>query len=262
MLEIRDATPADHSDYVRLFAELGVDDRVASLERFVAELMARTIVATDDGRIVGYALCEVLAEVGYIRNIVSAPAHRRSGIGYALMQALRQRFSSHGATAWCLNVKPDNAAAIGLYERCGMRTAYRSCALRVASSVPLPPVPAEVTLAPIPSHDDEAVERAFGLLRGQLASTRARPSREVLPLWRGDERVGVGLFSPSIPGAFPFRVVEPALGASFLALLRPRAPADAAYLQVGVEDDDALRAALLALGGYVELEMLHLRGGL
>ena len=51
-------------------------------------------------------------------------------------------------------------------------------------------------------------------------------------------------------------------GRTFVAHLRTRAPSDAPYLQVVVEDDEALRAELLGLGARVALEMLHLRGPL
>ncbi|HEY5937808.1 MAG TPA: GNAT family N-acetyltransferase [Kofleriaceae bacterium] len=262
MLAIRDATPDDYADYARLFPELGVDDRLPSHQRFTDELLARTLVASEDGTIVGYALCEVLADVGYIRNLVSDPARRRTGIGVALMAALRDRFLARGATAWCLNVKPDNAAAVGLYERCGLRAAYRSWTLRVPSSVQLPPVPANVTIADSPSEDDAVIEAKFGLLRGQLASGRSRPSRRCVQLRRGEDPVGIGIFSPAIPGAFPFRISDPALAAAFLAQLRALAPTDATHVQVVVEDDGPLHDAILALGGYLLLEILHMRGPL
>jgi GNAT superfamily N-acetyltransferase len=262
MLAIRDATPADYEAYARLFPELGVDDRLPSRERFTSELLARTVIATDEDGIVGYALFEVLAEVGYIRNVVSDPARRRTGIGLAMMESLRQRFLARGATTWCLNVKPDNAVAIGMYERCGLRAAYRSWTLRLRSSVELPPIPAGVTMAPSPSTDDAVIEPMFGVLRGQLASARTRPSRQVPQLRRDDQPVGIGVFSPAIPGAFPFRLLDPSLAAAFLAHLRTLAPPDARYLQVVVEEDVALYEIVLALGAYLELEILHMRGAL
>ena len=259
---IRPATVDDYDGYARLFPHLGVDDPLPSRARFADELVDRVLVATLDGTVVGYALVEVLADTGYVRNVVTDPAHRRRGIGRALMEAMRARFVAAGATTWCLNVKPDNTAAIALYRDCGLLPAYRSVALRIPSGAPLPAPPPDLELAPVTPDDDAVVEAAFGLLRGQLASARARPSRRVLLLRRAGEILGVGVFSSSIPGAFPFRVVDPALGSGFAALLRRLAPAGAPYLQLGVEDDEALAAALLAAGAYVQLEILHLRGPL
>ena len=261
-MEVRVATIEDYDAYARLFGELGVDDPIPSRVRFGDEIVARTLVAVDDTGVVGYALFEILTDTGYVRNIVSDPARRRSGIGVALMEAMRVRFAAAGATAWCLNVKPDNVPAIRLYERFGLREAYRTCSLRLAADVALPPQAPDIELVPIAPEDDELVERTFRLLQGQLASSRGRPSRRVLQLRRAGAVVGVAVFSESIPGAFPFRVVAPELGATLLAHLRTFAPPGAPYLQVGIEGDDALHAAVLALGAHVHLEIMHMRGTL
>ena len=261
-MRIRDATASDYGAYVRLVAELGVDDPVPSATRFVDELRARTLVAVDaHDEVIGYVLVEELHGVGYIRNIVSDPARRRTGVGVALMAAARARFLAAGATTWCLNVKPDNAAAIGLYARFGMRTAYRSTILRLPSGIALPPT--DLVLAPLPAERDADVEPLLRLLPGQLASARTRPSRYVLGLSRGDELLGACVYIPAMPGAFPFRLRSPAHAAAFIALLRTfTSIPNAAFLQVGVEDDDALAAEVLRLGAYVQLELLHLRGPL
>ena len=259
---IRDARPADHAAFARLFPELGVDDPLPSRERFTDELLARVIIATLDDQVVGYALFEVLAETGYIRNLVTDPACRRTGVGRALMAAMRARFLARSATMWCLNVKPDNVAAITLYERCGLRPAYHSSMVRLPTGTPLPASPDGVSVIASPPGDDDLIEPRFGLLRGQLASARLRPSRHVLQLRREDEPVGIGVFSAAIPGSFPFRFHDPTLAAAFLAHLRTLAPADARYVQVGIEDDPALRDAVIALGGSLRLEILHMRGAL
>jgi GNAT superfamily N-acetyltransferase len=260
-MEIRDATADDYLAYVPLFAELGIDDPVPSRDRFTDEIVPRMIVATDGDGVVGYALYERLADVGYIRNLVADPTRRRQGIGAALMDALRRRFVDAGATAWCLNVRPDNAAAIALYRRCGLRRMYGSYALRLPRSVTLAAPPDDVELVPVVPADDAAVEDTLHLIRGQLASARARASRQVLQLRRAGAIVGVAVLAPAIPDAFPFRVVDPALGPALAALLRDHAPGSP-FLQLGVEDDDALRDGLLALGAYLHVEIEHMRGPL
>jgi GNAT superfamily N-acetyltransferase len=262
MVEVRAATADDHDAYAALFPELGVDDPVPSRSRFVDEVVPRALVATEGGAVVGYATYEVLAELGYVRNLVTDPAHRRRGVGGALMEELRRRFAGAGATAWCLNVKPDNASAIALYERCGMRRAYLAQALRLPASVPLAPPPADLRLDPVEPDEDEAVEAALAVPRGQLASARARTSRQVLQLRRGQALLGVAVFSAHIPGAFPFRVVDPALGPALLAHLRPLAPPGAPHVQVVVEDAPALRDVLLALGARMHMETAHMNGPL
>jgi ribosomal protein S18 acetylase RimI-like enzyme len=261
-MEIRAATIDDYDAYARLVAELGIDDPTPSRARFGDELVARTLVAVDRTGIVGYALFEILTDTGYVRNLVSDPARRRSGVGVALMDAMRVRFAAAGATAWCLNVKPDNLPAIRLYERFGLREVYRSHALRLPAAAALPPPPPDLELVPVAPDDDALVERTLRLLPGQLASSRSRPTRRVVQLRRAGEVLGVAVFSGSIPGAFPFRVVDPGLAAGLLAHLRAFVPPGAPYLQVGVEDDDALRAAVVALGARVHREIMHMRGPL
>lgn len=261
-MQVRAATFDDYDAFARLFPALGVDDPMPSRARFGDELVARTLVADTGSGVVGYALIEALGDTCYLRNLVTDPAHRRAGVGRALMDAVRARARRGGATAWCLNVKPGNVAAIALYERCGLRAAYRACALRIASSVVLAAPPADVALVDLPPAADPELERAFHLLAGQLASARARPTRRVVQLVRGGAVLGLGVFSSAIPGAFPFKLRDPALAAAFLAHLRALAPAGAAYVQVAVEDDPALRAAIEALGGRAHLEILHMRGPL
>ena len=259
-MQVRGGTPDDYDAYARLMPELGVDDPIPSRERFGEELAARTVIASDGDDVVGYGLYEIMAEAGYVRNLVTDPARRRGGIGRALMEEMRRRFVAAGVREWRLNVFPGNVAAVSLYERCGMRTVYETFIVRVPAEQELAAAPGTelVDLAP---DDDDAVERAFGLLRGQLATARGRPSRRAVGLRRDGAVVGVGVFSSNIPGAFPFRVTEPALGPGFVALLRGLVP-DARYLQLGVEDDPALRDALLAHGAHVHHEIAHMRGAL
>jgi hypothetical protein len=74
--------------------------------------------------------------------------------------------------------------------------------------------------------------------------------------------MGIGVFASSIPGAFPFKLTDPALAESFLVHLRGLAAPDAPFVQVVVEGDAALRDAVLALGGYIHRETSHMHGAL
>ena len=260
-MEIRSAVPEDYDAYARLFLELGIDDPVPSRDRFAGELASRILVAVD-GDIVGYALYEVLAEVGYVRNLVSDTTRRRTGVGRALMTYLRDRFVAAGATSWCLNVKPENTAAVTLYERCGMRAMYRSQGVRMPREVALPPVPSDVTLVPVPPETDAVVEPAFHLLRGQLASARTKTDRRVVQLVRGDAVLAVAVFTPAFPGAFPCRIADAKDAAALAAHLRALSPPEASWVQLGVENDKAFCAELVRLGGFVHVEIMHMRGDL
>lgn len=259
MLTLRDATAADHAAYVRLLPELGVDDPTPSAQRFTENLAARSMVVVDGDTVVGFLLLEELGDVGYIRNLMTAPTHRRQGIGAKLMQAAHDRFERAGATHWCLNVKLDNAPAIAMYERFGMARAYTSTTLRFARDVPLIADP-RLAIDELPPALDTALEARFAILTGQFASARAK-DHQVLQLARGRDVVGVCSFSPTYPGGFPFKV-EVAGAQTFVALLRPRITVDAAWVQFVVEDDVALAAEMARLGATVQLQFQHMRGAL
>jgi hypothetical protein len=178
------------------------------------------------------------------------------------MASVRDRFLRSGAAKWCLNVKADNRAAIGLYERFGMRLHYLTTVLRLPSTTPLPAPDPALSLASVPAEIDSVIEPAFHLLPGQLASARKKPGRMIVQLARGNDVLGVGVFMAAIPGAFPFRLLAPEHAATFMALLREHTAATASYLQICTEDDAALAAQVQALGAYVHLELLHMHGPL
>jgi len=256
---VRPATVADYDGYQRLFPELGVDDPLPSRDRF-AELVRRMFVAVES-EVVGYSLFEVLADVGYVRNIVSDPGRRRGGIGVALMTAMRDHFIASGATTWCLNVKPGNAAAIELYERFGLRRVYRSTILRLPREIALPSPPPDLALVPVPPDTDPIVEPQFRLLRGQLASSRDKGGRVIRQLVRGTEVLAVGVFAFAMHGAFPCRIADPLLASALVARFRELAPGEP-WIQIGVEDDEPFRDELVRLGADVHLEIAHMRGPL
>ena len=64
------------------------------------------------------------------------------------------------------------------------------------------------------------------------------------------------------PGAFPFRVARPGHARTLLLGLQPHALPELAHMHVVVEDDEPLRALLVAAGAELRLELLFLRGEL
>jgi ribosomal protein S18 acetylase RimI-like enzyme len=90
-MEYRPVRIAD-LDAVRGFlAENGWEKRVADRERFrrMIENANRTVVAIDNGRIVGFAraLCDD-ASNGYIGTVVVSPDHRGCGIGREMVSQI------------------------------------------------------------------------------------------------------------------------------------------------------------------------------
>ncbi len=266
VITVRPAAATDYASFARLFPELQVGDPVPGEERWSNEMRGGTIIAESSGRVVGYSFFQLIGDTGYVRHVVTAPEARGCGVGTALMAALRQRFRDGGAVSWELNVKPDNQAAIRVYERQGMRPLFQSTALGltwdVVTRLPGPAVP--VTVRIVPPHEDASFERAFHLIAGQLHSGRRLPGRVIMgaSYVADGTPAGIAIFDPAFPGASPFRVAHPSFVGSLLSGLQPHALLDHPTLNLFVEDNAAAAAALVAAGAHVRLVALHYHGAL
>jgi [ribosomal protein S18]-alanine N-acetyltransferase len=78
-----------------------------------------------DGTLVGYAGLWFDGDVTQVMTIGVAPAEQRRGVGALLLGAMIDRSREFGASAALLEVRVDNEAAIGLYERFGFTTMGR-----------------------------------------------------------------------------------------------------------------------------------------
>ena len=87
------------------------------------------IAAESHGALVAYGGAWVYVGEAHIMNVAVAPGRRRRGIGEALLLELLRRSVEGGADLAYLEVRPSNAAALGLYEKLGFeavgqRTGY------------------------------------------------------------------------------------------------------------------------------------------
>jgi ribosomal protein S18 acetylase RimI-like enzyme len=269
-MHIREATPDDHATYTRLFTRLGVDDPPLDAARFVIELMPTTLVADGDEGPLGYLYFQMLGSDCYVRHVVTDAQRERRGVARALLSALRMRALALGKTSWRLNVKPENTRAVALYTALGMREVSRSHVLRLPGwPHPAPLVDddarARILVRDLARDEDEETEHAFALVAGQLEAARAIATRQLVIATDDEKRVGFALFEPSFPGAFPFRardlVVIDAI-VRFLAARTDAAPAGRAFIQLVIEDDEALSRALRARGATHVMETSHYRGAL
>jgi GNAT superfamily N-acetyltransferase len=266
MDSLRQATAGDYEAFVQLFPELRVDDPIPSRESWTANLMPGTTVVERDGRVVGYSYCQLLAESAYVRNVVVAPWARRSGVGRALMERIRDEARSRGLQLWELNVMPDNLPAIRLYRSFGLTERYRSLSLRLPWSLldRLPPAATGTSGRLLDPPRDALIERTFGLPAGLVAVARTSDRHVLLELVdepSGTPR-GYARFSPHFPGAFPFRLADPSLARLLLEQMRRYALPELDYTEVVVEDDDPLARLLVDAGAELRHEVLHYVGSL
>ncbi len=262
---VRPARGDDHGVCARLFGELETGDPPFSRARWDREMAGQSWVAEAEGAVVGYVFAQSLDGLGYVRHVAVDPAARRRGVGRALLQAAAARFAEGGARAWCLNVKPDNAPAIALYESVGMRAVHRSWGLRLAwSCLDAWPASAEAAMLQVARIDAESAgawEEAFAIPSGLLSQALAL-GRVVVGAERAGTRVGVASFDPSFPGCSPFCAADGEVARALLAAVRPHRELRHDGLKLFVERDARLQAALVDRGATIALDALHLRGDL
>ena len=81
------------------------------------------LAALTDGEVAGYAGMRTVLDEGYISNIAVSPAHRKQGLGMALVDALQREGRRRRLSFLTLEVRVGNAEARRLYERAGFREA-------------------------------------------------------------------------------------------------------------------------------------------
>lgn len=76
-------------------------------------------------RIVGYAGCDLGGGSADVMTVATVPRVRSQGVGDLLMERLARAAQLSGASALLLEVRADNAAALGLYARQGFEEIAR-----------------------------------------------------------------------------------------------------------------------------------------
>jgi ribosomal protein S18 acetylase RimI-like enzyme len=262
---IRNATPADHATVARLFLELGVEGASPSAESFAAGMMGTTLIAERNGTVAGYAFFRPMTDSAHLSQIVTAPEARRAGVGRALMEAVCERARMAGCSTLMLNVLPDNAPAISLYERFGLRRVFARHTLRmdweIVDALPASRTPHAESAREIEPDDDERVESRTNLPRGRLADRRAS-GRILRMIEAASDRVALAVFDPALPGVYPLHAPDELHALSLLRALRPLARPDARFFLLVIEDQPALTDALIAEGARWERETLRMQGAL
>lgn len=122
MSTLRDVHWTDIEQLARLERELFADD-AWSQQTWWAELAGRPrrdyVAEVEGAEVRGYAGLDHGGDVADVMTIAVAPSARGRGLGRRLLDELETRARAGRAASVMLEVRADNAAAIGLYDRAG-----------------------------------------------------------------------------------------------------------------------------------------------
>ena len=123
-VEITELTMRDYDDAVALWQRSqgvslrGADSRDA-IDRYLRRNPGLSLVARDEGALVGAVLCGHDGRRGYVHHLAVDEAHRGRGIGRALAERCLAGLRSLGIEKCHLFVVRDNADARGFWRRAG-----------------------------------------------------------------------------------------------------------------------------------------------
>lgn len=97
-------------------------------EQFASELAGtrpRFLVAEEEGRVIGYAVCWIVAGEAELLNLAVHPERARGGVGRGLLAAAMRAAAAEDCSKMTLEVSARNAPAVRLYESAGFRVVGR-----------------------------------------------------------------------------------------------------------------------------------------
>lgn len=122
---LRPATIDDVAGLLEVESRAFTQDRLSrrSFHHLLTKGHAACLVVEDGGRLLGYALVLLRRTTALARlySLAIDPAARGRGLGAALLDAAERAAHDEGALFLRLEVRPDNAAAIALYQARGYR---------------------------------------------------------------------------------------------------------------------------------------------
>jgi GNAT superfamily N-acetyltransferase len=134
-LTLRRATPGDVPEIAAMRSATGWAVHEWALRAVIGQPHARCVVVTDaDGALAGVGSGIAYAPLGFVGNMVVAEAHRRRGVGTAILDDVAGWLERGGCTRIELNATDDGQH---LYVRHGFASRGTSAVARVRRSVSL-----------------------------------------------------------------------------------------------------------------------------
>ncbi len=123
-IDIRAMQLEDYEDVLALWQGmpgigLSSADSKAALAQFLSRNPGLSLVALDDGQVVGTILAGNDGRRGYLYHMAVAPAYRRRGVGKTLLQRCLAALEAVGIEKSHLFVYQENEEAKRFWEKCG-----------------------------------------------------------------------------------------------------------------------------------------------
>ncbi len=124
-MEIRSFASADTESVIALWRACELvrpwNDPRRDIERKLEVEPELLLVGVLDGRIVGTVMAGYEGHRGWLNYLAVDPDHRGRGYGRLLVHSAEERLASRGCPKVNLQVRTENAAAIGFYQHLGYR---------------------------------------------------------------------------------------------------------------------------------------------
>jgi GNAT superfamily N-acetyltransferase len=225
-LALRDATMDDYAGIAAMREGVGWDVTGWALRAVIGQPDARCVVAeAADGTLAGVGSGIVYGPMGFIGNMVVAEAHRRRGVGSAILEAVSTYLTDAGCVRLELNATSDGRP---LYERHGFESVGTSRVARVPRSTTLGSA-AETTIRTATAADLDALAvydgpRFGGDRRRVLGIVVAGGEHTCLVAEHDGRIVGYGGLGAATGRIGPFLAEEPPIAGAILADAFARSP--------------------------------------
>jgi ribosomal protein S18 acetylase RimI-like enzyme len=122
-MNVRSFQLSDYKPLTELLEEvLTTECYEQTMEAFARQLSWDSdlvLVAVKESEVVGMIIGTIDNNKGYYYRIAVSPNHQRSGVGRALVSALRQRFEQRNVTKILITADEHNEPVLPLYESMG-----------------------------------------------------------------------------------------------------------------------------------------------
>ena len=124
---IREMTMEDYDQVYYLWTEIkgfgirSLDDSKEGVERFLKRKPATSVVAVQNGHVVGNILCGHDGRTGCFYHVCVAPGYRKHGIGYRMVRAAMEALQKEGVSKISLIAFKSNDVGNAFWKGIGWR---------------------------------------------------------------------------------------------------------------------------------------------